>query len=253
MLTCFRAPSDAVLFAYPLDADHTAPQFRRDYYRKTSGVDFGPEGFLVDLPPAKGVRPHFHPVDQFQVMFGDGTATYGREVMPHVLVHYTDGNTVYGPFASAAQRLQFFTLRAEPTGVTSFMPESRGDLPPNLRGDHRLADIDALLAVPLPSAGEVTLTQLFGGELDRSGAALLSAGPSAAVALPPAATPGRYCVVVAGHLVDNHGRTYGQRSLGWTQPDDVGRPVAGRVERLVAGHDGCRALLLQFGARHAAA
>ncbi|HEX9506417.1 MAG TPA: hypothetical protein VGA62_10480, partial [Acidimicrobiia bacterium] len=53
------------------------------------------------------------PMNQFQVFFPAPGAWYKRRSLHSVLVHYVDAFVTYGPFGSADQPLEFYTLRAE--------------------------------------------------------------------------------------------------------------------------------------------
>lgn len=69
------------------------------------------------------LRPHFHEVDQFQVVVG-GSGSLGREPMTAGVVHYTQGYTSYGPILTE-EGVDYFTLRATPTTGINYMPEER--------------------------------------------------------------------------------------------------------------------------------
>jgi hypothetical protein len=242
--TVFRTPVQANSFTRP---EAEGGSRRDDYFWKTSGLEFGPEGFLVDIAEHREVRAHFHPVDQFQVMFGRGGATYKKDLIPQVLVHYSDRNTTYGPFAAAQTRLRFFTLRAEPTAETHFMPEARGRLPAaTARRRHFLHDLDPYLAGPLPPPGQSGLTYLFGTGPGTPSASLLWAGPDAAVTLPDAAAPGRYCLVIAGGLINDQRQEFGPCSLGWTDTSGATGAQWTGGSGLRSSAIGLHALLLQF-------
>src|SRR5688572_4558174 len=55
-----------------------------------------PLAFVVRSPPASVLEPHFHTVDQFQVIT-DGRALFGRHPVRVGTVHYADAYSPYGP------------------------------------------------------------------------------------------------------------------------------------------------------------
>lgn len=84
----------------------------------------GFQAYLVGQKAEK-LRPHYHEVDQFQVVL-DGSGRLGRHAIGAGTVHYSDAYTVYGPiFADAPDGLSYFTLRLDPAAGLNYMPESR--------------------------------------------------------------------------------------------------------------------------------
>jgi hypothetical protein len=239
--TVFRSLSEASHFVQPSGSR------REDYFGRTSGIELGPEAFLVDLREHTEVRTHFHSVDQFQVMFGTGGATYKNDLIPSVLIHYADKHTTYGPFAAAADRLRFLTLRAEPTSVTSYMPESRAELPEGTkRRRHFLADLDSQLAEPMPAVGQHDVQEIFADPTGEVSAALLRVGPDTDFELPAATPGGRFNVILTGGFFDESGVEYGPMSLGWTDTDDTIGNSLPVVRSIRTGVAGCQGVSLQF-------
>lgn len=93
-----------------------------DYFGGAASAS-GPQAYLVEQRNYV-LRPHFHPVDQFQILCGAPGSLFGRRPLGELEVHYADAHTVYGPLTGGDPPLRYFTLRAEPTGTTAFMPES---------------------------------------------------------------------------------------------------------------------------------
>jgi hypothetical protein len=198
----------------------------------------GPQGYLARAVPNRVVESHFHPVDQFQVMFGAPGAFYQRSAIPRVLVHYADAYSVYGPFgAGPDEELRFFTLRGEQSTLHGAMPEMRDRLLYRGERQHRV-DIEPLLTAPLPTTG-ATVHTLFGPDPDGLAAYLmrLAAG---ATATPPVGEmrTGRYTVGIDG-VFDVDGKSYTAQSLGWShgEIDDVS---------LTAGPTGAAVLFLHL-------
>src|SRR6266404_5097233 len=68
----------------------------------------GPQAVRVDITNGT-VPPHFHIVDQFQIIVG-GHGTVGKHPVDPGTIHYTDGYTPYGPISTG---VSYFVLRAQ--------------------------------------------------------------------------------------------------------------------------------------------
>jgi len=96
-----------------------------DYVGSVSQRSSGPQGFMVEFQTPHGViPPHFHLVDQFQVVVG-GSGKLGKHALAPVSVHYADAFTPYGPISAGPDGLSFFTLRVEGDLGSQYMPGSR--------------------------------------------------------------------------------------------------------------------------------
>src|ERR1700742_2225242 len=70
-----------------------------------------PQAFLVEQEAGATVAPHFHFVDQFQVIVsGDGIL--GRHPVSPLTVHFPGAHTGYGPIIPGEKGLSYFTFRA---------------------------------------------------------------------------------------------------------------------------------------------
>lgn len=64
----------------------------------------------AELPPGHVIEPHYHDVDQFQIIIkGDGTLA-GEPVCPGT-VHFTEKGTPYGPIVAGPEGLTFMVVR----------------------------------------------------------------------------------------------------------------------------------------------
>jgi hypothetical protein len=243
MITVFRSPNEASTYEYP---DNGVLRF--DYFAKSSGLEFGPEAFIADNPAGKVVRAHYHAIDQFQVFFGDGNATYKNTEIPRVLLHYTDGYTTYGPAEAVNSRLKFFTLRATRSGFVGFMPEAREQLPKATgRRRHEILDVQPWLDKPLPATHTATVDSVFEESPNAMAVYFINAGPEAEIEMPATHDPGSYCVVLEGDLIDQADRHFGPMSLGWTGPVDESAELHFQTTTAIrSGPAGCKAMLLQF-------
>lgn len=93
---------------------------RHDELSSASGF----QAYLVQQK-ASVLRPHYHEVDQFQIVV-TGTGKLGGHVAVAGTVHYSDAYTSYGPITTTGpEGLSYFTLRLHPAIGINFMPESR--------------------------------------------------------------------------------------------------------------------------------
>jgi hypothetical protein len=193
---------------------------------------------MVRLYPPGNGPPHFHMVDQFQIFLPDEHATYLRSRIEHPLVHYSDAYSVYGPFATTGEFMEFFTLRAVKNSEIAFMPEERHRL--RKRGKRNMhTPVDSSVVGADPPAGEAMTKMLFEPAEDHMSALFVTAGREAGIpTLSARDTSGRYYWVMSGELTFE-GRTYGPLSLGWSTPGSEA-PV------LVAGEEGVRLVMLTF-------
>ena len=197
--------------------------------------DGGPQGFMVCMNANSTGKPHFHPADQFQVFFGTEGSTFGRKPVARVFLHYTDGYTPYGPFASGPSGMNFFTLRAEASLGTFWMPESRDKMV-------RKAGRSVHVSVPDTdkSPGKALCTTLAERQADGLAAYVVSGGPGGRITGPsPAGSKGQYYIVTSGSM-QCQGKRLPFQSVLFVKPDEPA-PVVGTDE---AG--GFEAVVLQY-------
>lgn len=217
--------------------------FIGDFFGALSGGR-GPQGFLVEFPTARGtIRPHFHRVDQFQVVV-DGGGSLGKHPVGPIACHYTDGFTPYGPIVTEGEGISFYTLRAAADTGAYYMPGSRDKLERRAGRGLSWEAPGAGHAAPAtghaaPATDTDALTAHFAPHADGLAAYTLRLGPGATLAgLSPEGGAGQYHVVIAGSL-RWEGRDLPPRSLVWVDPDEV--PPA-----ITAGPEGLIGLILQF-------
>jgi len=102
---------------------------RRDYIGAPGSMATGTQAFLVERPyPNPRVAPHFHDIDQFQVIVaGDGRM--GKKEVKPITFQYADTYTPYGPIVGRDDGISFFTLRAVASGGYFAMPGSKHLMP----------------------------------------------------------------------------------------------------------------------------
>jgi hypothetical protein len=88
-------------------------------------IKTGPQAFLVGRKDEGAMfKPHYHPVDQFQVVLGGGCRIKRQPLVPGSF-HYADANTPYGPIVTGPDGLEFMTVREQLTNVRVRLPEGR--------------------------------------------------------------------------------------------------------------------------------
>jgi hypothetical protein len=207
------------------------------------GVDegeyFGPQAFLADVKPDEHVGSHFHPVDQFQVMYGAPGAFYQRSPVPKVFLHYADAYSVYGPFGAGPEvGFEFFTLRAMQTRLHGAMPERRAEL--LYRGERHLqVNLESLLEGPPVGTGSISVDTLIPPHADGLAAYFVRIAPGVTAAPPEGELrTGRYTVVIEGSA-EIDGRTFGEKAVGFSSGD-------GPDIEVTAGSEGATVLFMHL-------
>ena len=192
----------------------------------------GPQGFVISLPEHNVITPHFHRVNQFQILFPADGALYRRTPIDDVLVHYADGYVTYGPISTSTAPMEYFTLRAIHDRFIAYMPEDRDKLV--RRGKRNLSG--AVTSALLASPGVQTIFEDHSDGLF-AGVEHLEPGESSST-IDPAVGCGQFHYVLSGSAV-YEGSAYDFKSLLWVGPDDAPATVA-------AGSDGLVLLTLRF-------
>lgn len=209
------------------------------FFKATADAPDQPVAFLVDKKPGSVIAPHFHEVNQFQVIVG-GYGKLGKQDVKPFTLHYTNGFTGYGPITAEDEGISFFTLRnrLDPGGAR-FFPEGRSFMKP-ARKRHRvsahlvLSDDEALKS----RTSEVLETAI---ELEPDGLAawFLRAVPGVKTQAPsPADGGGQYLIVARGTLLYD-GAAFPELSCVYVPADSESMP-------LEAGAQGLEVLIAQF-------
>lgn len=208
---------------------------RTDYIGSPGIIDENPQAFLVDrLFPGAMIPPHFHDIDQFQVVVG-GYCTMGKQAAPPVSFQYADAYTPYGPIKGEEQGFAFFTLRPIASGGFFPMPGSRQEMP-GRAGRNVAGHFDR--SGPQPAAGECVETPLMGEQADGVDARGFRLGAGAAMTGPSSDAGGQYYLICAGE-VEQDSKTLPQWSLIHVAPGEA-------APLLTAGPEGADVLVLQF-------
>lgn len=223
------ASSDSVRPDAPLTVDYADPA--PDEVRP-------PQAFLVEQAPGAITHPHFHYVDQFQVVVAGG-GSIGRNAVEPVVAQFAAASTGYGPITPDDRGIAYFTFRAsaDETGA-QFLPNARERMRPGAR---RNVFFDAVK----PSASDALAARkafaldVLRDDADGLGGFVLRIPPHMPVNAPTlAASAGASMVVLAGAL-DRSGMRLGRWSCLFYGPDE-GLPL------LQAASDGAEVLVLRY-------
>ena len=197
-----------------------------------------PQAFLVEQEFGARVEPHFHYVDQFQVIVS-GSGVLGRHPVSPIHVHFAGANTGYGPIIPGENGLFYFTLRAsaDETGA-QYLPEARARMR-RVERRNRIAE-----HMPLSSKSELAsrqVTQIDTGleEGDGLSVQMLRIPPNASIIAPDISLGfGASMLVVNGELMLDE-KPYGVWSALYAARDEP--PVT-----LTAGPGGVEVLFMRY-------
>jgi hypothetical protein len=162
--------------------------------------------------------------------------------MGPLLLHYSDPDTLYGPFGSGKEPIILMTLRANGSGYRGVMPDNKDELAPSLIRRHHEISLADWIAQPRLRGKGVEVTPLISPADDGLAMTALEAGANGVVEpLTPEGFGGQYYVVLEGSL-RHHGTELPELTVGWGDPD-------AEAPALTAGDEGVRLLALRFGHR----
>jgi hypothetical protein len=208
---------------------------RFDYIGSPGLIDARPQAFLVDrLYPGARIDPHFHDIDQFQVVV-EGECRMGKKPANPVTFQYADAFTPYGPIVGERVGFAFFTLRPIASGGFFAMPGNRHNMP-GRAGRNIAGWFDTSRSRPAPGAAVVEA--LIEEQSDGVNAVGLRLGPGAVAEGPASDSGGQYYIVCQGELVRDRG-SLARHSLLHVAPGET-------APRLEAGGSGAEVLVLQF-------
>jgi hypothetical protein len=207
----------------------------RNYFGRVTTIHDGAQVFMSEMPdPGSVIDPHFHDVDEFQVIVRGG-GRFGGAPVDGIIYHYADAYAPYGPIIAGEQGLDFITFRASCTTGYFPMPESRAKIPGkpgrNLNGRF---DLDK----PLPSAGAVERETLLSDAKDGMLITGLRLGANARTTGDATSAGQQYYLVCSGSLLAEEG-PIPVKGLIQVQPGEA--PAT-----LQAGPDGAHVLFMQL-------
>lgn len=208
---------------------------RRDYFGTPGTVENKPQAFLVERPYAGArIDPHFHDIDQFQVVVaGDGRI--GKKEVRPVTFQYADAYTPYGPIVARDDGISFFTLRNVASGGHFVMPGSKHLM--LCRAGRNIAGYFDVGEEPLGEK-ESTRSVLMEPQDDGVSAVGIRLGADAEAPGVDSDGGGQYYLVCRGALVAD-GKELPTHSLMRVDPGET-------TPTLAAGVDGADVLVLQF-------
>ena len=208
------------------------------YVDQPVGSPRRPQAFLIEQDPGAVVQPHFHFVDQFQVVAA-GSGSLGRHKLAPLSVHFAAACTGYGPIEPGPGGLSYFTFRAsaDETGA-QYLPAARSRMRP---GRRRNEIVDQILLTPAEALRQRTDSQLDTAlELDDGLAVCLYrlAPGATARAIDPSLGDGTMLMVATGSLRQDGG-LFPRWSCLYVPPEEAGLP-------LQAGPEGAEVLMLRY-------
>ena len=227
--------------------DNETETWRSDYTERCAGV---PQVLLVEQQiPGSKILPHFHDVDQFQVIIG-GSGKLGQHAVGPVSLHYTNRYTGYGPLEAGPQGMSYYVLRPEFAVSGSHylhVPQERAKMP---RGSKRYLMVDhlpVLAAAELAALKQPEVKQLFAlPEADADAgvlASLLLLPPHAHYqGVDPQRGGGQVFLVLQGTLV-HHGQVLAAPASVVLTRDEAALSFG-------AAGDGLQVLMLQYPRRN---
>ena len=199
--------------------------------KSTRDVD-APQVFYVDMiDPESRIKPHFHGVDQFQLVVR-GWGTLGKEAVQPGCFHYADAWQPYGPITAGRDGLAYLTIRARHDSGAHYMPGGGRHREGKPRRPHFVepVDVSAPESRTLVGPFEDGLKALR-EKIDAAGATAFSSDEH---------SDGEIGVVLGGNVVYD-GTTFPQWSCFWLSPGE-------RCD-VRAGLNGADVLVLQFPVR----
>ena len=211
--------------------------WRTDFLIPPKGAKDEPVAFLAAATPHRITRPHFHDVDQFQVIVkGDGVL--GKHPVARHAVHFTRAHTPYGPIVGGEQGIGFLTLRAQWDQGAQYLPAAREHL--TQIPDRRPWQVTEMPKFGVQDTGDACL-QAFDYIKDDLGLAAYSVSlkPKAQMTAPdPSTSGGQYIIVTRGSLVYQN-KDYNAVSIAFLKPSEL-------AMQLIAGPKGLEALVLHY-------
>ena len=213
--------------------------WRSDFIKRPEDKSIDtPMAFLAEGSAHRVLRPHFHQVDQFQVIC-KGAGAMGRQPVEPGAVHFSRAYTPYGPISYSDKGLGFMTLRAHRDPGAQYLPESREVL--DKVSDRTPWQVTAVPDFDIDPGERGVAMKALDGVKDEHGLAAYSVKMNAgakAYAPDPSRGDGQYILVMKGGIV-HEGKLRKDLAVIWVGRND------GPFE-LVAGPDGMEAIVLNF-------
>lgn len=200
-----------------------------------------PQAFLVEQERNAVVHPHFHFVDQFQVVV-EGGGKIGRHELEPIMAHFAGASTGYGPITPGEGGLKYFTLRASADGTGAhFLPAAKARMGRE-RKRYVLADpVHPSPPEALAARREAAIDTVLREE-DGLAILMLRIPPNGRLAAPDPAQGGGQSMLVAAGTIRHGGARLERLSALFVSPDEPGFVAE-------AGPEGGEVLVLQYPRR----
>ncbi len=198
-----------------------------------------PVAFISQGDLNRVVAPHWHRVDQFQIV-ANGKGTLGRHEVSPYCVHFTRAYTPYGPIIDDGKNpIAFFTLRTRFDPGAQYLPQTKDDLR-QIPDRHPWQISAAVKFAPPGGAGGIALQEITGVKDDQGlfGCTLSMAPDTRTTAPDPSRGDGQYLIVVKGSLWHNQ-KEYKSYTVVFVAPSEG-------PYQLQAGNEGLEAIVLNF-------
>lgn len=201
----------------PVSSDSLAVAGAIDYREPGPGEVRPAQAFLVEQEPGAVVPPHFHFVDQFQVVVAGGGKLGAHAVEP-LAVHFAGACTGYGPITPGDAGLSYFTFRAsaDETGA-QYLPSARPRMRPLPRRN--------VIAPRIPMGQSQDVAARKAGVLETAlekddglGIFYLRLAPNESITSPSAAHGNGLSMLVAAGALTLAGRSYAPWSCLFVAP-----------------------------------
>ncbi len=222
----------------PVSSDSLAVAGAIDYREPEPGEVRPAQAFLVEQEAGAVVPPHFHFVDQFQVVVaGDGKL--GAHAVQPLSVHFAGASTGYGPITPGDSGLSYFTFRAsaDETGA-QYLPGARPRMRPVTR--RNVIAPRVLMGDPKDvAARQESVLETAVEKDDGLGIFYLRLAPNESMTTPSAAEGNGLSILVAAGALTLSGRSYAPWSCLFVTPDEDSA-------RLQASGEGAEVLVLRY-------
>ena len=209
--------------------------YRRNFVGASGTIAGGPQGFLVERPyPKPVIDPHFHDVDQFQVVVA-GNGRMGKKPVAPITFQYADAYTPYGPIVGFDEGISFFTLRPIASGGHWVMPGNRDKMPG--RAGRNIAGLFDVTKT-LTEEGATEREALIDPQDDGVDAVGIRLGPNAETESEASTAGGQYISVCSGTL-EADGKVFEANSLMHVEAGE-------QAPFLKAGSGGANVMVLQY-------
>ena len=207
----------------------------RNYFGRVTTIHDGAQVFMSEMPdPDSVIDPHFHDVDEFQVIVCGG-GKFAGALVEGIIYHYADAYAPYGPIVAGEKGLDFITLRASCTTGYFPMPESRSKIPGkpgrNINGKFDIAR-------PLPAPGTSEKETLLSDTKDGMKIVGMRLGAGAMAHGEPVDSGQQYYLVCSGSLIAD-GKDVPVKGLIQVLPGEG-------ASNLQAGAQGAHVLFMQL-------